>query len=66
MDDLKRRVAELLAAYPPESTPRQDFLDARFDAGLAWIHFPEGLGGLNAPRSLQSVVDKELAAAGAP
>ncbi|MGW4834193.1 acyl-CoA dehydrogenase family protein [Amycolatopsis japonica] len=66
VDDLKRRVAELLAAYPPESTPRQDFLDARFDAGLAWIHFPEGLGGLNAPRSLQSVVDKELAAAGAP
>ncbi|WP_037321132.1 acyl-CoA dehydrogenase family protein [Amycolatopsis orientalis] len=66
VEDLKRRVAELLAAYPPESTPRQDFLDARFDAGLAWIHFPEGLGGLGAPRSLQSVVDKELAAAGAP
>ncbi|ANN16903.1 acyl-CoA dehydrogenase [Amycolatopsis orientalis] len=66
VEELKRRVAELLAAYPPESTPRQDFLDARFDAGLAWIHFPEGLGGLGAPRSLQSVVDRELAAAGAP
>ncbi|HET6290570.1 MAG TPA: acyl-CoA dehydrogenase family protein [Amycolatopsis sp.] len=66
VDDLQQRVADLLATYPPESTPRQDFLDARFDAGLAWIHFPEGLGGLNAPRSLQSVVDKELAAAGAP
>ncbi len=65
-EDLKKRVADLLAAHPPESTPRQDFLDARFDAGLAWIHFPEGLGGIGAPRSLQSVVDTELAAAGAP
>ncbi|WP_414937967.1 acyl-CoA dehydrogenase family protein [Amycolatopsis sp. cmx-11-51] len=64
--DLKQRVADLLAAHPPESTSRQDFLDARFDAGLAWIHFPEGLGGIGAPRSLQSVVDNELAAAGAP
>jgi alkylation response protein AidB-like acyl-CoA dehydrogenase len=30
------------------------------------VHFPEGLGGLAAPRSLQAVVDAELAAAGAP
>ncbi|MEU3699898.1 hypothetical protein AB0E75_30555, partial [Streptomyces griseoviridis] len=28
-----------------------DFLRARFDAGLAWVHFPEGLGGLGAPRT---------------
>ncbi|MER6052707.1 acyl-CoA dehydrogenase family protein [Streptomyces sp. NPDC001793] len=47
-------------------TDRLDFLRARFDAGLAWVHFPEGLGGLDAPRSLQAVVDAELAAAGAP
>ncbi len=65
-EDLKKRVADLLAAYPPETTPRQEFLDARFDAGLAWIHFPEGLGGLGAPRALQSIVDAELDAAGAP
>ncbi|MFK4600283.1 acyl-CoA dehydrogenase family protein [Streptomyces pristinaespiralis] len=57
---------KLLAAYPPATTDRADFLKARFDAGLAWIHFPEGLGGLGAPRSLQAVVDAELAAAGAP
>ncbi|WP_181775254.1 acyl-CoA dehydrogenase family protein [Amycolatopsis pittospori] len=66
VEDLKRRVADLLVAYPPESTPRQEFLDARFDAGLAWIHFPEGLGGIGAPRSMQSLVDAELGAAGAP
>ncbi|MFI6206083.1 acyl-CoA dehydrogenase family protein [Streptomyces sp. NPDC051041] len=63
--ELLRRTRELLAAHPPARTDRLDFLRARFDAGLAWVHFPEGLGGLGAPRSLQPVVDAELAAAGA-
>ncbi|MCQ4043504.1 acyl-CoA dehydrogenase family protein [Streptantibioticus rubrisoli] len=64
--DVLRRVRELLDEYDPVSTPRLEFLRARFDAGLAWVHFPPGLGGLGAPRALQSVVDAELAAAGAP
>ncbi|ARF58689.1 acyl-CoA dehydrogenase family protein [Streptomyces gilvosporeus] len=55
-------------AGPPlwSATERLDFLRARFDAGLAWVHFPEGLGGLGAPRALQAVVDAELEDAGAP
>ncbi|MET9429740.1 acyl-CoA dehydrogenase family protein [Streptomyces sp. NPDC003036] len=65
-DALRRRTQELLAAHPPATTDRADFLAARFDAGLAWVHYPVGLGGLDAPRSLQAVVDAELAAAGAP
>ncbi|WP_328929218.1 acyl-CoA dehydrogenase family protein [Streptomyces sp. NBC_00190] len=65
-DELRVRVRGLLAAHPPATTPRTDFLRARFDAGLAWVHYPEGLGGLGAPRSLQTVVDAELEAAGAP
>ncbi|WKK24726.1 acyl-CoA dehydrogenase family protein [Streptomyces olivoreticuli] len=64
--ELRDRVAALLAAHDPATTDRLDFLRARFDAGLAWIHFPEGLGGLGAPRSLQPVVDAALDAAGAP
>ncbi|MEU4350846.1 acyl-CoA dehydrogenase family protein [Streptomyces sp. NPDC023838] len=60
------RTRELLAAHPPAATDALDFLKARFDAGLAWVHYPVGLGGLGAPRSLQPVVDAELAAAGAP
>jgi alkylation response protein AidB-like acyl-CoA dehydrogenase len=64
--DLRDRVRELLAAHDPATTDRMDFLRARFDAGLAWVHFPAGLGGLDAPRSLQPVVERELAAAGAP
>ena len=59
-------VRELLAEHPPETTPVRDFLGARYDAGLAWIHFPVGLGGCNAPRSLQQAVNDEFAAAGAP
>ncbi|MEU3556565.1 acyl-CoA dehydrogenase family protein [Streptomyces fragilis] len=65
-NDLRRRTRELLAAHPPATTDRKAFLEARFDAGLAWVHFPEGLGGLGLPRTLQSVVEAELAAAGAP
>ncbi|AWK12435.1 acyl-CoA dehydrogenase [Streptomyces spongiicola] len=64
--ELRLRVREFLAAHPPATTERSDFLSARFDAGLAWVHYPAGLGGLGAARSLQAVVDAELEAAGAP
>ena len=56
----------MLAAHDPSSTDRTAFLRARFDAGLAWVHFPEGLGGLGLSRTLQPAVDARLAAAGAP
>ena len=62
--DLRQRVRDFLAHADPSR--RQDFLDARFDAGLAWVHYPEGLGGLGLPRRLQGAVDAEFAAAGAP
>ncbi|MEV5717646.1 acyl-CoA dehydrogenase family protein [Amycolatopsis mediterranei] len=65
-EDLTRQATEFLASHDPASTGRREFLRARFDAGLAWIHFPAGLGGQNAPRALQSVVDEVFTAAGAP
>ncbi|MCA1218189.1 acyl-CoA dehydrogenase family protein [Streptomyces sp. 8L] len=65
-DDLRARVRQLLRDHPPATTDPAEFLDARFDAGLAWVHFPAGLGGLDAPRALQPAVDAELEAAGAP
>ncbi|EHR51446.1 acyl-CoA dehydrogenase [Saccharomonospora marina XMU15] len=64
--ELRDRVKTLLEEHDPATTDRMEFLRARFDAGLAWVHFPPGLGGLGAPRELQSVVEAELAAAGAP
>ncbi|MEU6173439.1 acyl-CoA dehydrogenase family protein [Streptantibioticus parmotrematis] len=65
-EEVRRRVRAFLAEHDPATTDRAAFLRARFDTGLAWVHFPEGLGGLGAPRALQSVVDAELTAAGAP
>ncbi|WP_084960195.1 acyl-CoA dehydrogenase family protein [Thermoactinospora rubra] len=58
--DIKRRIADFLAEHDP-SGDRLEFLRARFDAGLAWVHFPEGLGGLGVSRDLQQVVDREFA-----
>ena len=65
-EDLSRQATEFLAAHDPATTDPMDFLRARFDAGLAWVHFPAGLGGQDAPRALQSVVDDVFADAGAP
>ncbi len=65
-DELRVRVERLLAEHPPASTERLAFLRARFDAGLAWVHFPPGLGGLGLSRTLQPFVEGLLAAASAP
>ena len=65
-DTIRDRVRAFLAEHDPAEMPRQDFNNARFDAGLAWVHYPEGLGGLGVSRALQNVVDIEFAAAGAP
>jgi alkylation response protein AidB-like acyl-CoA dehydrogenase len=64
--DIQRRVDELLGAHPPASTDRTEFLGAQFDAGLAWVHFPEGAGGLGVAPKLQRIVDQALFQAGAP
>jgi alkylation response protein AidB-like acyl-CoA dehydrogenase len=64
--DLRRRVADFLAAHDPAMTDRLEFLRARYDAGLAWVAFPEGHGGLGLPRALQPEVDQLFDRAGAP
>ena len=66
IDEIRGRVADFLATHDPSTTGRLEFLRARYDAGLAWVHFPEGLGGLGLPRTLQEYVDALLAEAGAP
>jgi alkylation response protein AidB-like acyl-CoA dehydrogenase len=65
-EELRERVLAFLAEHDPREMPKQDFLNARFDAGLAWVHYPAGLGGLGVSRSLQQVVDAEFAAADSP
>jgi len=60
------RVHQLLAGHDPSTTEPRDFLGAQFDAGLAWVHFPEGRGGLGLEPSAQRPVNEALRAAGAP
>jgi alkylation response protein AidB-like acyl-CoA dehydrogenase len=64
--ELRARVEQFLAEHPPAGMPPLEFLRARYDAGLAWVHFPPGAGGLGAPRALQAVVDAAFDAVGAP
>ncbi len=59
-------VAQLLAEHPPASTPAVEFLGAQFDLGLAWVHFPDGHGGLGLAPKLQKLVAERLHRAGAP
>ncbi len=59
-------VESLLSSCDPATHDAREFLGAKFDAGLAWIHFPVGFGGLDLSRALQVEVDALLAAAGAP
>jgi alkylation response protein AidB-like acyl-CoA dehydrogenase len=55
-----------VACHDPKSVPIPDFLGACYDAGLSWVHFPEGLGGLGLSRRLQAVADCILQDAGGP
>jgi len=63
VDDL---VTELLTNYPPKSTDPVTFLGAQFDAGLAWVHFPVGHGGLGLNPKMQKLVNERVFALGAP
>ena len=64
------RVADLartvVAEHDPKQVPVAEFLGACYDAGLSWVHFPPGLGGLGVSRGLQAVADAILQGAGGP
>ncbi|ROO84612.1 alkylation response protein AidB-like acyl-CoA dehydrogenase [Actinocorallia herbida] len=54
LDELLTR---FLADHDPAAMEPLEFLRARYDAGLAWVHFPEGHGGLGLPREAQRQVE---------
>jgi alkylation response protein AidB-like acyl-CoA dehydrogenase len=64
--ELRTQVRTFLEEHDPGATSRDDFLTARFDAGLAVVHYPVGHGGLGLRRSLQAVAEQEFAKGGAP
>src|SRR5256885_11722401 len=64
--NVNERITQLLDEPPPATTDRGEFWGAQYDLGLAWVSFPEGLGGLGLAPKLQRVVNEELALAKAP
>jgi alkylation response protein AidB-like acyl-CoA dehydrogenase len=64
-EKIEAELRGLLTDHDPKGDPTE-FLGARFDRGLAWVWYPEGMGGLDADRSLQTVVERTLQEAGAP
>jgi alkylation response protein AidB-like acyl-CoA dehydrogenase len=61
-----RAIDDLLANFPPASTEPREFWGAQFDAGLAWVDFDEGDGGLGVSPSYRELVSRRLNEAGAP
>ncbi len=62
---VEARTTQLLEELDPRAVGVEEFRGRQFDLGLAWISFPEGLGGLGLPPNLQRIVDRRLAEAGA-
>ena len=56
----------LLAEHDPTQESYQEFRGHQFDAGLAWVQFPVGHGGIGARPQLQRNVNRRLTEAGAP
>ena len=59
-------VDQLLADHAPGKTDVAEFLGEQFDRGLAWVHFPEGCGGLALSPSLHQRITNRLIEGGAP
>ena len=65
-DELKQRTEALIEEVDPHATDQYTFRGAQYDSGLAFVHFPEGKGGLGLSRSKQAVVDQVLRDAKVP
>ena len=63
---VQEAVDRLLAEYPPSATEPKEFWGAQFDAGLAWVDFPKGDGGLGVSPRYREYVTRRLTEAGAP
>lgn len=65
LQNVVERVEAFLADHDPKSMDDREFRGARFDVGLAWVHFPEGLGGLGLRPDLNREIEKRMRSAGA-
>ena len=59
-EDLRKRVRALLEEAHPDKVDQFTFRGKQYDHGLAWVHFPEGFGGLGIRPGMQTIVADEL------
>ncbi|MDQ1519280.1 MAG: hypothetical protein QOI55_353 [Actinomycetota bacterium] len=59
-------IDDLVATHDPATTDTTAFRAAQYDRGLAWVHFPEGFGGLGLAPQVQRHIDRRLRDAGGP
>jgi alkylation response protein AidB-like acyl-CoA dehydrogenase len=59
-EELRQRTRALLDEVHPERTESIPFRRAQYEHGLAWVHFPEGYGGLGLNPKLNLVVHDEI------
>src|SRR5216683_2871481 len=60
-EDVRNKVHALLKEAHPDKVDQITFRGKQYDHGLAWVHFPEGYGGLGLSPAMQSVVSDEIA-----
>jgi alkylation response protein AidB-like acyl-CoA dehydrogenase len=59
--DIRARVHKLLEEAHPDKVDQFTFRGKQYDHGLAWVHFPEGYGGLGISPGMQAIVHDEIA-----
>ncbi len=65
LEQVDAAIDALLAEHDPATVSDIELRGARYDAGLAWVHFPVGFGGLGLRPDLNRHVEKRLRDAGA-
>jgi alkylation response protein AidB-like acyl-CoA dehydrogenase len=65
-DLVDQAIEKLLAVADPKSMEGRELRGLQYDHGLAWVHFPEGSGGLGVRPELQRRVETKLRSVGFP
>jgi len=65
LETVEQALDALLAEHDLKSEDYAEFRGHQFDAGLAWVTFPVGHGGLGLRPQLQTVINQRLSQAGA-
>jgi alkylation response protein AidB-like acyl-CoA dehydrogenase len=62
---VKERLTQLLDEVDPKAVSMEELRGRQYDLGLAWVHFPDGWGGLGLAPTHQRTIDAALREAGA-